>query len=124
MDKSLTSFIGNKLTVDVEVLRTPSGTVIANVRPVGSMITSERETISESIDFIKSIDGQFVVMDTTEVGSVDSWGIGTILMLNGELALKQRRFSIVVQDGAVCNFLRRVGVMEIIRSRPLIHQAA
>ena len=117
MENAVTTFFGNRLRVDLERLTTPSGVVVANLRPAGMMITSERETIAAAILAAENLDGAFTVLDATETEQVDHTGLGEILMLNGRMRLSNRRFSLVVGDGAVADYLNRYGVLEIVRAR-------
>ncbi|MEI6559892.1 MAG: hypothetical protein WCO00_15925 [Rhodospirillaceae bacterium] len=111
--------VGTRLRVDLECLTTPSGVVVGNLRAAGQMITSERRTIAEAMTAAGRLAGQFMVFDATETLLVDHYAVGKILMLNGRLRLTNRHFSLVVGEGAVADYLRRYGVLEIIKARPL-----
>ena len=62
MENAVTTFFGNRLRVDLERLTTPSGVVVANLRPAGLMITSERETIAAAIQAALPSDQSFSVV--------------------------------------------------------------
>jgi len=117
MDDAVTTFLGKRLRVDLARLTTPSGVVVANLRPAGLMITSERETIAKAIAAAGRLGSQFTVLDATETEQVDHTGVGEILMLNGLMRLANRHFSLVVAEGMVADYLRRYGVLEIIKAR-------
>ena len=114
----LTSFVGDRLKVDVDVLKTPLGTIVASMRTIGSVTISERRTIVRSINYVSAIDDAFVVLDASEAAAVDPFGAGEILLLNGHLLMKNRHFSLVLREGMAANFLRKYGVVDIVRSRP------
>ncbi len=117
MENVITTFLGNRLRVDLERLTTPSGVVVANLRPAGLMVTSERETIAAAMLAASHLGGQFMVLDATETELVDHTGVGEILLLNGEMRLANRHFSLVVREGSVAEYLRRYGVLEIVKAR-------
>ncbi len=117
METRITSFLGNRLRIELELLTTPSGKVVANLRPTGPMITSERETISQALAAADDASGAFVVLDITETEQVDHTGLGEILLLNGRMRLSKRHFSLVVREGSVANYLGKYGVLKIVKDR-------
>ena len=117
MDNAVTTFLGKRLRIDLERLTTPSGVVVGNLRPAGLMIAAERETIAAAVAAADRLGGQFMVLDATETDLVDHYGVGEFLMLNGAMRLANRHFSLVVREGMVADYLRRYGVLEIIKAR-------
>ncbi len=117
MEIRLTTFLGNKLRIDLEILTTPSGKVVTNLRPSGPMVTSEREAMGEAMAAAHGAGGEFVVLDTSETEQVDHTGIGVILLLNGRVRQTKRHFSLVVREGPVFHYLNKYGVLKIVRAR-------
>ena len=117
METAVTTFLGRRLRIDLERLITPSGVVVTHVRPAGLLITSERRTIVSALLAAGRLGGQFMVLDVSEIEGVDHTGVGEILLLHGRMRLANRHFSLVTREGTVADYLRRYGVLEIIKVR-------
>ncbi|MEI7608770.1 MAG: STAS domain-containing protein [Rhodospirillaceae bacterium] len=117
METVVTTFLGNRLRVDLERMTTPSGMVVTNLRPAGPLVTAERDTIVAAMAAAGGLESQFMVLDTSEADQVDHTGLGEILLLSGLMRLANRHFSLVVGEGVVADTLRRYGVLEIVKAR-------
>ena len=106
---------GDRLKIDLEFHQTPSKASMVNIRPIGIFTAAERAAIRLLLQEAVTFADEMSVFDTTNMEEIDSYGMGAILLLNGEWNRNQQAFALNVCSGEVSDYLERYGVLQIVR---------
>ena len=112
-EKSDTGFISNLNGRTLSLGISVAGHV-ATASLIGMLLNEDGGLISKFVGMLPDIPGDTLLLDLSGVLSIDEFGLGTLLFLNGMAASAGKRAYLIAENSPVSGRVRAVGIPEIV----------
>jgi two-component system chemotaxis response regulator CheY len=100
---------GKTLTLGISVSRH-----VATAYLTGMFLNEDQGVITNFIDMMPEIPGDTLLIDLSGVLSIDEFGLGTLLFLNGMAASAGKRTYLIAENSMISERVKAVGIPEIV----------